>query len=219
MKSHQVMEVSSLSQARSLRTSSRRRIVCGASVYIAYVAISDLGLQSIVTTIRKKAMDAFLKGDRKTSTKAGSSADRSRLDGVESSSRTSTRSRSSVDHDDASTAFSTIPTTVSEYSETFKQTGQNLPAWSSVGGEDDQRSTSKQVLVANLQRPRDFILPAAPIVVPSRKGIPLPYDKYIPQPFVSIGKSLDPFRTMFQAQHPGVSVEQLKFYCLSLIHI
>ncbi|KAL1607672.1 hypothetical protein SLS60_002607 [Paraconiothyrium brasiliense] len=59
----------------------------------------------------------------------------------------------------------------------------------------------------------DFVLPSAPIVIPSRTGVPLPYDETSPKPFQSIGKPLDPFRTMFQASHPQVSVEELKFHC------
>ena len=38
------------------------------------------------------------------------------------------------------------------------------------------------------------------------------YEETYPQPFRSIGESLDPFRTMSQ-DHPRISVEELKFHC------
>jgi hypothetical protein len=58
------------------------------------------------------------------------------------------------------------------------------------------------------------VLSSAPIVQPMRTGIPLPYDNF---PLESLGEPLDPFRTMYQdqAQHPGVSVNRLKFHCRS----
>lgn len=40
------------------------------------------------------------------------------------------------------------------------------------------------------------------------------YNEFTLQPFQSIGKSLDPFRAMFQAHHHTVSVEELKFHCV-----
>lgn len=59
----------------------------------------------------------------------------------------------------------------------------------------------------------DFVLPSAPIVTPSRDGVTLPYDEFLPGPFQSLGKPLDPFQSMFQSSQPRVSVEELKFYC------
>jgi hypothetical protein len=59
----------------------------------------------------------------------------------------------------------------------------------------------------------DSVLPPGPIVVPMRKNIKLPYEVQIPPPFVSLGKAVDPFQTMFQSSFPQVSVETLKFHC------
>jgi hypothetical protein len=39
------------------------------------------------------------------------------------------------------------------------------------------------------------------------------FDSCSPPQQVSIGKSLDPFRTMFQSSSPSVSVEELKYHC------
>lgn len=61
--------------------------------------------------------------------------------------------------------------------------------------------------------PMDLLYPTPPMVPPMRSELALPYDNYQPKPFQSIGKSLDPFRTMHQSSHPQVSVEQLKWYC------
>lgn len=59
------------------------------------------------------------------------------------------------------------------------------------------------------------IFPSAPMVSPSRTDVKLAYDVTAPAPFQSIGKPLDPFRTMFNPNHPRISVEELKFYCMS----
>jgi len=165
-----------------------------------------------MTVVRKKAMDAFLKGDKKTSRKSKSPADRSRLDSVDSGSRVSHGSRSSITNDDAATEASTVPTTVSQGTESVKRTTTISPNRSPAPSNYEQ-VTSAEGSAARTQRPRDFILPAAPIVLPCRRSVPLPYDTHVPPPFVSIGKALDPFRTMFQSSHPSVSVEELKFYC------
>lgn len=50
-------------------------------------------------------------------------------------------------------------------------------------------------------------------MVPMRTNIKLPYDVQIPPPFISLGKAVDPFQTMFQSRFPHVSVETLKFHC------
>lgn len=167
-----------------------------------------------MTTVRKKAMDAFLKGDRKTVRNAKSPAERSRFSSVDSGSRASNRSRSSVGRDDAFTDNSTMPTTVSQGVPSITRTKAGSPTRSSVApSSHDQDAQSTEGAVARVQRFREFVLEDAPLVTPARDNVPLPYDAYQPGPFVSIGKSLDPFRTMFQSSHPGVSVEQLKFHC------
>jgi hypothetical protein len=167
-----------------------------------------------MTTVRKKALDAFLKGDGKSSKKSKSSAGRSRFSSVDSDSKGSNRSKLSVSSQDAVTDISTIPTTVSQGAESVGRTKASSPTRSSVTpSSHDQDTPGAEGPVVRAQQPRDFILPAAPIFLPCRKGAPAAYDTHTPPPFVSIGKSLDPFRTMFQSSHPGVSVEELKFHC------
>ncbi|EAT85545.2 hypothetical protein SNOG_06894 [Parastagonospora nodorum SN15] len=129
----------------------------GGLIFITGASPADFKTKTNMNIVRKKAMDSFLKGDGKSSSKSKSSAGRSRFSSVDSESRGSNKSKLSVSG--------------------------------------------------------SFVLPAVPIFLRCEKGVPIPYDAYMPQPFQSIGKSLDPFRTMFQASHPGVSVEELKFHC------
>jgi hypothetical protein len=56
-------------------------------------------------------------------------------------------------------------------------------------------------------------LPQTPIVVPIDTGRVYPFDKHPMPQLVSLGPSLDPFRTMFQSSNPRVSVEKLKHKC------
>ncbi|USP74205.1 uncharacterized protein yc1106_01479 [Curvularia clavata] len=56
-------------------------------------------------------------------------------------------------------------------------------------------------------------IPQAPIVVPIMPDINYPFDHHNMPPLVSIGESLDPFRTMFQSNNPRVSVVKLKHHC------
>jgi hypothetical protein len=76
----------------------------------------------------------------------------------------------------------------------------------SVGTPDSQ---SSEILGMSM----DLLLPNAPMVLPPRTDVALPYDQFTSRPFESLGKPLDPFRSMFQASHPKVSVEELKWYC------
>jgi hypothetical protein len=169
---------------------------------------ADFRSKKNMTVVRKKAMAAYLEGDEKSSKKS-----RSRFSSVDSESKGSNRSKRSVGSQDA-TDLSTIPTTVSQAGEIVGRTKASSPVRSShTPSSHEQDTSSVEGPVVRAQQPHDFVLPAAPIFLPCRKGIPLPYDNHTPPPFVSIGKSLDPFRTMFQSSHPGVSVEELKFHC------
>jgi hypothetical protein len=57
------------------------------------------------------------------------------------------------------------------------------------------------------------VLLQAPIVVPIIQGKEYRFDAFPMPRLVSIGESLDPFRTMFQSNCPHVSVTQLKHHC------
>ena len=60
---------------------------------------------------------------------------------------------------------------------------------------------------------RQSILPQGPIVIPVKDNQTYPFDVYPMPTLVSIGENIDPFRTMFQSNHPGVSVTTLKHHC------
>ncbi|KAF2686479.1 hypothetical protein K458DRAFT_198548 [Lentithecium fluviatile CBS 122367] len=153
-----------------------------------------------MTKVRKKAMGSYLEKGKQPR-----EASRDSLRGV---SEGSTYSRSNFGIDD-----------VMENSEAlmmWKDEG-GRPGWRagtptdstyerSVSTPDSQHSTMPSMAM-------DFMLPTAPMVLPSRTDVALPYDHYTPKPFESIGKPLDPFSSMYQASHPKVSVEQLKWYC------
>jgi hypothetical protein len=164
--------------------------------------------------VRKQAMSFHLNSDdRKTSKKPKSSANRSRISSVESDSRGSLRSKLSVGSQDAITDFSTIPTTASQGAESIGRAKATSSSRSSVAPSSLDEDVTYAGPVARTQQPHDFITPVAPLFSACKNTTPAPFDTYIPAPFVSIGKNIDPFRTMFQSSHPSVSVEELKFYC------
>jgi hypothetical protein len=164
--------------------------------------------------VRKQAMSFHLNSDdRKTSKKPKSSANRSRISSVESDSRGSLRSKLSVGSQDAITDFSTIPTTASQGAESIGRAKATSSSRSSVATSSLDEDVTYAGPVARTQQPHDFITPVAPLFSACKNTTPAPFDTYIPAPFVSIGKNIDPFRTMFQSSHPSVSVEELKFYC------
>lgn len=76
-----------------------------------------------------------------------------------------------------------------------------------------QHTSSPDIPRATPQRPQERVLDAAPVVIPMRTHIVLDYDAEKTPLFSSLGKGVDPFRTMFQSSYPRVSVENLKFLC------
>ncbi|KAH3918475.1 hypothetical protein HBH56_037160 [Parastagonospora nodorum] len=186
----------------------------GGLIFITGASPADFKTKTNMNIVRKKAMDSFLKGDGKSSSKSKSSAGRSRFSSVDSESRGSNKSKLSVVSLEPVTESSAIPTTISHGAESVVHTRASSPSRSSVTpSSHDQDTSGPEGAVVRKQQSGSFVLPAVPIFLRCEKGVPIPYDAYMPQPFQSIGKSLDPFRTMFQASHPGVSVEELKFHC------
>lgn len=147
------------------------------------------------TTVRKQAMDFHLTSEGKGHRRKSESKALPRNNSAPSDA-------SSAVSQDWLGASSTNPTTVS------------LVATSraSVSSSHESFASNHHALPVARRRSPEGILPAGPIVQPSGKG-PLPYDNIRPPLFESIGKSLDPFGTMFQARHPLVSVEHLKLDC------
>lgn len=167
-----------------------------------------------MTAVRKKAMDAWLKSDGKPTKKAKSPTGRSRFSSVDSDSRGSTRSKLSVGSQDAVTELSTIPTSLSV------GTGSAVPAMEEslngspvTPGSYDVEPAGVEETVYATHQSQELVVPQAHLFFKCRPEAPMPYNSHIPPPFVSLGKNIDPFRTMFQSSHPGVSVEDLKFRC------
>jgi hypothetical protein len=158
-----------------------------------------------MTLVRKKAMAAFLKENSTSKKKPKYLEKLSKLSSVDSESENSWRSNSSVGDWDTTTDLSTVST------EDPRRTTTGFSATSFTGTYSDDQDPSNTP-TASAQGVHNFVIPAAPMFLPCQTGVPQPYDAFTPPPLVSIGKSMDPFRTMFQQSHPSVSVEELKFH-------
>ena len=75
-----------------------------------------------------------------------------------------------------------------------------------------RRLNSPQSELENITSIPKPILVHTPVVVLPRPGR-LPYDRVIVGPLRSLGAPLDPFRTLPQASHPRISIEELKIHC------
>ena len=170
-----------------------------------------------MTKVRKKAMGSYLEKEKKP--KNSAQGQRSRLQ-----SEDSTGSRASVGSDQQDVPVAHIPNSeVLQMSRGQKRSSGRpsspirSPGSSSHDGQAASPDNQKKEQNNQLSRVRhafDNLLPSAPIVRPMRTNVTLVYDETAPGPFQSIGRPLDPFRTMFQAHHPRISVEELKFHCM-----
>ncbi|KAF2866778.1 hypothetical protein BDV95DRAFT_461099, partial [Massariosphaeria phaeospora] len=155
---------------------------------------ADFKSKKNMTKVRKKAMGSYLEKEKKP---------RARV-----TSEDSTASPTNIPRDqlETSTAKSRVDALIVKPRQSLSPTHSQLSSTIDHAPSPDTR-------IARVRQSVDSILPSAPIVIPMRTNIPLIYDETAPEPFASIGKPLDPFRTMFQAHHPRISVEELKFHC------
>ncbi|KAF2240482.1 hypothetical protein BU26DRAFT_442516, partial [Trematosphaeria pertusa] len=166
---------------------------------------ADFKSKKNMTKVRKKAMGSYLEKEKKPRDSLKEQEQRSRLTSVDS---TGSRASTSSEQQDVISNTEAIRIFHGE----SRRPGRR--ASSPASSVHEQRTVSPEAQIARIPKPSvDFVLPSAPIVLPMRTGVELPYDKFAPRPFESIGKPLDPFRAMFQANHPRVSVEELKWYC------
>ncbi|KAF1841006.1 uncharacterized protein K460DRAFT_295719 [Cucurbitaria berberidis CBS 394.84] len=166
---------------------------------------AELRSKKNMAIIRRKAMDSYLKDEKKKDDKSTASADRSRVNSEASDvSRASLGSQETVNEPQIAKSASRQST---------NRRKQLAPTKSPISTRQEQDGSSSKTQVARVQKPVGFVLPPAPIVLPMRTNVRLPYDDFESPPLYSLGKSLDPFRTMFQSSHPQVSVEELKFHC------
>ncbi|KAF2447506.1 hypothetical protein P171DRAFT_382390, partial [Karstenula rhodostoma CBS 690.94] len=173
----------------------------GELLFITGTSLEDFKSRKNMTIVRKKVMGTYLK-DKKPR--------RSQKEQQGSSSIDSAGSREGVGSDQQDVISNSEAMRLMNADGSRRKSSQGTSFTSSP---ETTRQTPESQVSRLPSIIMDFVLPSAPIVIPSRTGVPLPYDETSPRPFQSIGKPLDPFRTMFQASHPQVSVEELKFHC------
>ena len=173
----------------------------GGLCFITSASPADFKSKKNMTIVRKKAMDSFLKEKKSTGP-----PERSRLN-----SEASDASRSSNGSKDARTKVITLPTATAQ--QPLSQADQLSSTSSPATSRHDAGDSSPEMQIIRVKKSLGSVLPPPPIVLPMRTNVILPYDEFSPAPLVSIGKSLDPFRTMFQSNNPHISVEELKWHC------
>ncbi|KAF1965523.1 hypothetical protein BU23DRAFT_560987 [Bimuria novae-zelandiae CBS 107.79] len=164
-------------------------------LFITGTSLEDFKTRTNMTRVRKKAMGSYLKEKKPRGTEKDAQH-RPREDSMGSRSSVGSEQQDAIPNSEA----------IKLMDWDRRKSSHSTPELHTRLTPDAQVSRLPRISM-------DFVLPSAPIVVPSRTGVPLPYDETVPKPFQSIGKPLDPFQTMFQSSHPKVSVEELKFYC------
>jgi hypothetical protein len=167
---------------------------------------ADFKKRNVMTQVRKKAMGSYLESEKKPK-------------------RDGRRSRLNSDDNDSNGSRASVGSDQLDSTEAIISNNEALKIFRGESRRPGRRPSSPVRSPASsghgvtpeiqLPFPRsiDIVLASAPMIQPMRVGMRLPYDHTSPSPFQSIGKALDPFRAMFQAQSPRVSVEELKFYC------
>ncbi|KAH7114465.1 hypothetical protein B0J11DRAFT_511191 [Dendryphion nanum] len=170
-------------------------------VWITGTNPDDFKKRHVMTKIRKKAMASHLDQKRP---KQNASKEPSR---PRQHSEGSTASRASVgsnkNADDITPTSEALRMYYSKQSSPAKSPGPTL---------EQQAAFQNAEIAAALSTIGNMVY-TTPIVQPPRTHIPLEYDLTALRPFQSIGKPLDPFRTMFNPSNPRISVEDLKFHC------
>lgn len=171
---------------------------------------ADFKARGVMTQVRKQAMDSYLKKEKRPrKNKTGS-----RKQSEDAESQASTRgSVGSEEQDVVDAVISSSDALSMYYGDRRRKPTSSIPSPASSGRGNDRQTATPDIPVLRIPPVLDMVLSSAPIVQPMRTGIPLLYMQTSPRPFQSIGKPLDPFRTLFQAHHPAVSVEELKFHC------
>ncbi|KAF2120439.1 hypothetical protein BDV96DRAFT_485209 [Lophiotrema nucula] len=163
--------------------------------------------KKIMTTVRKKAMGSYLQNEKERKPRQ--------------SREPSTGSRSSIGstEQEAVEAIIANEEALKIFRGESRRAGRRTssPTKSPASSGNDRHSVSipsPENQLVRMPQPVDMaILEQAPMVRPPRTDVKLVYDATAPRPFQSVGKSVDPFKTMHQANHPSISVEYLKFHC------
>ncbi|KAF3000265.1 hypothetical protein E8E13_008092 [Curvularia kusanoi] len=163
-----------------------------------------------MTTVRKRAMRAFLETSTQDPRKPKSQGNRQRQTSEISTGSASSTSNQSIVFADATN----VDWRAASQLDNGNERGQELTAPSTTPRQtqdssvlEDHRPYGQETLEGLLERtliigPRE-----------SDQGRPLPYVREACPLFRSFGEGVDPFRTMFQSIYPRVSVERLKFLC------
>ncbi|KAF2652864.1 hypothetical protein K491DRAFT_560157, partial [Lophiostoma macrostomum CBS 122681] len=167
---------------------------------------ADFKARNVMTKVRKQAMGSYLQKEKKPR------AQRARLQ-----SEDSTGSRTSITSDQQESADGVLSNRealkIWRGESRRPRKKSTSPVRSPASSSHGQNATNSETQISRIPPSIDIVLSSVPIVQPMRTGVPLPYMQTSARPFQSIGKPLDPFRTLFQAHHPRVSVEELKFHC------
>jgi hypothetical protein len=167
---------------------------------------AELKSKKNMTKVRKKAMGSYLQEKRPKNPVQG------RQSRMQSEGSTDSRTHSvGSEQSEFEVVFSNSNDSKSAR-EVWKSVGRQ-PSSSSEPSPAESHATEPETQISSVRPSIGMIFPSALIVSPSRTGIQLEYDVTFPKPFQSIGKPLDPFRTMFNPNHPQISVEEIKFYC------
>lgn len=171
-------------------------------LFITGTSLEDFKSRKNMTNVRKKAMGSYLKEKKPRASQKEKQQRKPRED--------SAVSRTSIGSDQQDV----IPNSEAIRLMKGENRRKSSESMTMLGCSEMHRRKALESQVSQLPKiSMNFVLPSAPMVTPSRTGVVLPYNETSPKPFQSIGKPLDPFRTLFQASHPQVSVEELKFHC------
>ena len=169
---------------------------------------AELKSKKNMTKVRKKAMGSYLQEKRPKNPVQG------RQSRMQSEGSTDSRTHSvGSEQSEFEIVFSN--SNISESASGGRKGVGRQPSSSSEPSPVESHATEPETQISSVRPSIGMILPSALIVSPSRTDVELPYDVTIPKPFQSIGKPLDPFRTMFNPNHPQISVQELKFYCIT----
>lgn len=163
-----------------------------------------------MTTVRKRAMRAFLETSTKDPRKPRSPVDRQRQ-----ASEGSTDSRPSTGDQSLAPFNAAIANSTSAgRADNQDERSRRLAAHSMIPI-STQHSSVLEAQEPIEQTTLEELFERALIIGPreSDQGRPLPYVREECPLFRSFGEGVDPFRTMFQSSYPRISVERLKFLC------
>jgi len=165
---------------------------------------ADFRSKKTMTAVRKKAMNSFLKTDKSKAGESHVSTERSNRDASGTPLPSGATQHTAEEN-------ATNDVVHRRKISTVVKRANSIDCVPSIASSSSQVQFSiPKAHITNATAP-------ALLIIPSRKKEDvqggLLFDEWAVPPLRSIGKSLDPFRTMYQSSHPRVSVEELKHHC------